>query len=87
MYSLSLSLNLTTLQSVVNGWCFNLGLSLTKRLSPEMLKKKLFIVKLMCIIYSDNVQFKRKDLKKKNKVSEPRLNGEHVTGSWIGNVS
>lgn len=40
----------------------------------------------MCIIYSDNVQFKRKDLKK-NKVSEPRLNGEHVTGSWIGNVS
>lgn len=31
-----LSLNLTTLQSVIHGWCFNLGLSLTK--IPEMLQ-------------------------------------------------
>lgn len=36
------SLNLTTLQTVINGWCFNLGLSLTG--NPEMFQK-LFIVK------------------------------------------
>lgn len=57
--SLCLSLTLTTLQSVTHGWCFNLGLSLTKRVSPERVTKP-FIVKFdVYNIIQTTVQFKR----------------------------
>lgn len=71
---------------------FNLGLSLTKRLSPEMLRKP-FIVKFdVYNIIQTTVQFQKRRKKqnktKKTKVSEPRfkLGGEDVTGAWEGEM-
>lgn len=67
---------------------FNLGLSLTKRLSPEMLRKP-FIVKFdVYNIIQTTVQFQKRRKNKKTKVSEPRfkLGGEDVTGAWEGEM-